>query len=167
MRTVYILLGPKGSGKTYVGNLIEKKLGIKFISTEKIFLNLQKNRDVFDLSYMKDGYEAVEREIDKTLTTNVATAIESTGAFPFFGKFLKSLRNKYSVKIINLTSPYKVCMQRIQQRRKKNHIPMSAERIKKVYKASSALNYDFVLQIDTSKKTDKEITNSIKKVIKR
>lgn len=61
MKTIFILIGAKGSGKSYVGRLIEKNLGIKFMLTEKIFLKIQNFRDISDKSFLKEGYETVER----------------------------------------------------------------------------------------------------------
>ena len=37
-RSVLILVGPKGSGKTYIGSLVERELGVRFLRVEPIFL---------------------------------------------------------------------------------------------------------------------------------
>jgi hypothetical protein len=43
-RSVLVLVGPKGSGKTYVGTLTNKELGVPFLRVEPIFLeNLRKS----------------------------------------------------------------------------------------------------------------------------
>ena len=38
VKTVYILVGPKGSGKTFIGNALEDRLGILFIRVEKLLI---------------------------------------------------------------------------------------------------------------------------------
>lgn len=48
MKTVYLLIGPKGSGKSYIGNLIENELGIKFLNVEEFFIDLLENPDKLD-----------------------------------------------------------------------------------------------------------------------
>ena len=42
MNKVYVLVGPKGSGKSYVGRLLEREFGIEFLSIEEIFVKLQR-----------------------------------------------------------------------------------------------------------------------------
>ena len=44
VKTVYILVGPKGSGKTFIGNALEDRLGILFIRVEKLLIEyVEKN----------------------------------------------------------------------------------------------------------------------------
>lgn len=35
---IFVLVGPKGSGKSHIGDLISRKLGIPFLRVEPIFL---------------------------------------------------------------------------------------------------------------------------------
>lgn len=45
LKTVYVLIGPKGSGKTYIGSLLEIEIGLKFLSVEKLGLgNIPKSK---------------------------------------------------------------------------------------------------------------------------
>lgn len=164
MKYVYILLGAKGSGKTHVGKLIQESLGIPFIHTEKIFMKIKNSGRLSD-SFLKEGYSAVEKEIDKVLVNGDAAVTESTGVFPFFGELLSRLKKKYPVKLIRLYAPLEICLERIRKRNKNNHIKMSEQLIKKVYALANSFDYKFVLQIDTSKTTDEEIIRLIKAIL--
>tara|TARA_B110000879_G_C11069656_1_gene470167 strand:- start:674 stop:829 length:156 start_codon:yes stop_codon:yes gene_type:complete len=43
LKTFYVLIGPKGSGKPYIGSILEQEVGLKFLSVEKLGLkNVQK-----------------------------------------------------------------------------------------------------------------------------
>ncbi len=44
-QVLYILIGLKGSGKTYIGNLVDWHSRIKFLRVEPIWLNLQPGED--------------------------------------------------------------------------------------------------------------------------
>ncbi len=163
MKKVYILIGAKGSGKSYIGRLIEKNLGIKFLLTESIFIKTQ-GRNLLDKNYFKKGYRAVEKEIDKYLKNNNKIIIESTGAFDFFKNFLRKLRSKYDVKLIFIYTPLKLCLQRIKNRNYSNHIKMPESLIKKVYRITNSLNYNYSLRINNSDRGNKKIINSFKKI---
>ena len=53
-KTIYMLIGPKGSGKTHVGTLINNNTNIKFLRVESIWLTVQPG---------EDGWKKVEQVI--------------------------------------------------------------------------------------------------------
>lgn len=63
MKTLLILIGPKGAGKSHFGRLIEKNLHFKFLAVELIYLRIQNGRSNLDENYRKEGQEAVHKEI--------------------------------------------------------------------------------------------------------
>lgn len=62
-KTIFILIGPKGSGKTCIGSLLQQELGIPFFRVENTWLNVKEER--FSDRYVKKGFSLVEREIDR------------------------------------------------------------------------------------------------------
>ncbi|WP_445637409.1 hypothetical protein NSTC745_02522 [Nostoc sp. DSM 114161] len=44
MKTLFILIGAKGAGKTYIGTLVNAHTAIKFLSVEPIWVNHLHNR---------------------------------------------------------------------------------------------------------------------------
>lgn len=54
-KTLYMLIGPKGSGKTYIGGVVGKNTDISFLRIESIWLSLKPE---------EDGWRKVEYEID-------------------------------------------------------------------------------------------------------
>ena len=70
-KTLYILIGPKGSGKTHIGSRIEELTSIKFLRVEPLWLQLAEG---------EDGWGRVEREIDALFTQHDKLVIESLGA---------------------------------------------------------------------------------------
>jgi shikimate kinase len=53
-KILYLLIGPKGAGKTYIGTLVDRHTEIQFIRVEPIWLNLQPG---------EDGWQKVEQVI--------------------------------------------------------------------------------------------------------
>lgn len=93
-KIVFVLIGPKGSGKTHVGRLLEKECGIRFLSVEKLGLeNIQKSK-LKDLDLLKEGFLLEEQEIDRILGSEMAVSFENTGAHELFYETLERLRLK-------------------------------------------------------------------------
>lgn len=70
-KTLYVLIGPKGSGKTHVGTKVNQHTSIKFLRVEPIWLNLAPG---------EDGWQRVEHEIDQLFEQHDRIMIESLGA---------------------------------------------------------------------------------------
>mgnify|MGYP001825899733 CR=1 FL=1 len=52
---IYLLIGPKGSGKSLIGTLFEKHFNIKFYRVENWVLEIKRDWDVIDEEYIKIG----------------------------------------------------------------------------------------------------------------
>lgn len=69
--TLVVLVGPKGSGKTHIGTVLEARLGGRFIRVEPVFKALNNRPEAF---------VEVEREIRAALAEVPVVAVEPTGA---------------------------------------------------------------------------------------
>jgi len=112
--TIFILIGPKGSGKTYIGSLLQRQLGIPFFRVETVWLRVKEER--YSDRYVKKGFSLVEREIDRKCKETDQLITESTAAHDEFYNFLARLKNKYQVKLICITAPPNLCLERIKAR---------------------------------------------------
>jgi len=157
-KLVYILVGPKGSGKTHIGSLLEKEIGLKFLSVEKLGLeNIPKSK-LTGYELEKEGFHHEEREIDRILTLADALSFEATGSSEYFYTVLDRLRTKYEVKLVKVFSPLATCYHRINQRGPSDHIPVSEERIKAINEKAAKVELSWALTIDNSRQpTDKQI----------
>ena len=149
-KLVYILVGPKGSGKTHIGSLLEKEIGLKFLSVEKLGLeNIPKSR-LTGYELEKEGFHHEERAIDRILTEEAAMSFEATGSSEYFYTVLDRLRAKYKVKLVKVFSPLPTCYHRIKQRGTANHIPVSEEKIKTINEKAAKVDLNWALTIDNS-----------------
>jgi shikimate kinase len=165
LKTVYVLIGPKGSGKTYIGSVLEKEIGLKFLSVEKLGLeNIPKSK-LSGEELIREGFHQEEAAIDKILQSCNAVSFESTGAHPYLQNILANLRTKYEVKLIKIDTPLEKCYERIKRRNASLHIPVSDESLKCINEAAIKASFDWDLEIDNSEKlTINEIVSLFKNI---
>lgn len=166
MKTLYILIGLKGSGKTFIGKLIEDKFGILFLRVENIFKSIKRDRHYSDISYIKEGFTLLEKEIRNRFKKTDMLTIESTGLTDEFKQMLENLRKGFSVKLIKIDTDPALCVKRVKKRNNKEHINVSYSDVEKINKLAIKVNFNYDLVMDNNSKTNEEIIKDLLKVIK-
>lgn len=156
-KTINILLGPKGSGKTFIGQLLQEKLGIYFLKVENIFIRIKQDRDYLNSDYIKEGFNAVEREIARILETEDELTIESTGAAPQFDEMVGNLKRRFCVRLIKVTADLDRCIERVKTRDKAAHIDVSDEHVMVINTLSVAKKFDVDFEIENNASTEEQI----------
>ena len=167
MKTAYILIGPRGSGKTYVGKLIEKEMGIKFLSVEPYFLSVATTSD-YESANEKSFAEAwrkIGEGIAKHFENHDKIIFESLGTFNSFREFLEELQKKYEVKLIKIGAPQELCVSRLKNRDVASHVPMNEGLVEKINKMAVEEKYPFDIIINNAKLADEEIVREFKKLL--
>lgn len=140
-KEIIILIGPKGSGKTYIGKRIEQLAGIKFLPVEPLWLQLAEG---------EDGWDRVEREIDHLLIAEDRVVIESLGAGDGFNRMQASLRGKYAVKLIKVETDPEECLRRVRNRDGREQIPVSEEKIREYNRIAASVKHSWEVVIDNN-----------------
>jgi shikimate kinase len=160
MKTLFILVGPKGAGKTHIGTLVNAQMAIKFLSVESIWIDYLKNG-----AKDQDGWDIVEEEIDQVFESNDNVMIESLGAGEGFARLHKSLKNKYEIKFIKVESALDKCLERVRNRDSTAHIPISADKVEEYNKIAAQVSYNWDLVIDNnSPASDSAIIQAIQAI---
>lgn len=149
-KSVFILVGPKGSGKTHIGLLLEKEIGLRFLSVEKLGLENTKRSKLTGYERVKESFHQEEAEIDRILALEDMMSFEATGSSEYFFTVLERLRSKYKVKLIRIFSPLETCYRRIKQRDSDAHLPVSDEILKTINEKAAKVDLDWDLMIDNS-----------------
>ena len=136
-----MLIGPKGSGKTYIGTLVEKNTDIFFLRVENIWLKLNHN---------ENGWKKVEQEIDLTFNNCNKIMIENLGAGEGFHQFYASLNKKYLIKLIRVFTDLDICLTRVKRRDNKNHISVSDDKVVEYNKIASRVKLNWDIEIDNN-----------------
>jgi shikimate kinase len=166
-KKIYLLIGPKGSGKSFIGALMEKEFGIKFIRVEDWVKEVKNNRQIDNQSYINESFQAIEKGVRKVLNQYDKVLFESTGLSDYFDQMLKKLNQDFSVISIRIQANDELCLNRVKTRDQSIHINVSDDQVNKINRLvrEKEMKTDFTL-INENKSADEiviEITELIKK----
>jgi len=162
-KKLIILVGPKGSGKTYIGSLVQEKLDIEFFRVEDVWIKLKEDR--FSHSYIQKGYLKVEKEIHQKFKETNRLIIETTAADNESIKFINRLKNYYLVKLIKVSASPETCLKRIKTRDQSIHVLVSDERLEEINRISLMVDLSFDLVINNDDLSNEEIIEIILQII--
>lgn len=155
-KTLFMLIGPKGSGKTHIGTIVSQYIDIVFLRVEPIWLGLKPD---------EDGWEKVEAVIDAMFQKYDKIMIESLGVGEGFTKFLTSLAEKYSIKLIRVYADLETCFTRVKTRNKAEHIAVSDDKVTEFNKIAATVTYDWDLEINNNEfAVDEDIIRAIQSI---
>jgi shikimate kinase len=164
-KEIIILIGQKGSGKTFVGRLLQEKFGIFFLRVEDICLKIKGDRQIYDIQYISETFELIEKEIRLKLIDIDQIIIESAGAAAEFDFMLESLKREFTVRLINIYADPDLCLQRVKSRSMENHIAVSDDNVEEINRISLSKHYKFDLIITNNNISEKEILDEWNKLI--
>jgi shikimate kinase len=162
-KQVIILIGLKGSGKTYIGSLLQEKLYIKFFRVENVWLSLKSER--LTKEYILEGFNLVEQEIDRLLLNSDRITIESTGTTVYFGIFIDRLRTKYDLKLVKIRTSTELCLRRVKSRDSSIHVPISDDIVEQINRDALKVDLKYDIIIDNEKSSDDEILENFQKIL--
>jgi shikimate kinase len=155
-KLLYMLIGPKGAGKTHIGALVARNTSIRFILVERIWLDLQPG---------EDGWTKVEHVIDAAFQANDQVMIESLGAGEGFQRFHAALAGKYPIKMIRVFADLDTCLVRVRSRPTVDQIAIPEETVAEYNRIAAAVEFNWDLTIDnTSPASDTEILAAIRRL---
>lgn len=157
MKKIVILVGPKGAGKSYIANILQKHLNFKFVRVEDIWLKIKscksyKTEDEYfnDLpNFLNEGLSAITKVIQESLEKNNEVVIESLGLPPLFDQQIKELKKFAQIVIVKIEANLDLCLQRINSRDHSIHIPVSDKKIMELNQAvekNNSLPFDFSIR---------------------
>ena len=161
-KTLFILIGLKGSGKTFIGKIIEENLHIPFLRVENIFLKIKKDRHYLDKDYIKEGFELLETEIRNQLKENPKLIIETTGTADEFWDMINNLKKDFKVKFIKVQTNPELCIQRFLNRDNKDHINVSDKDVRMINELADKVDCDYDIIIENDNADAEEILKKIK-----
>jgi hypothetical protein len=140
-KILYMLIGPKGTGKTHIGTLANLHTDIAFLRVEPIWLGLQPG---------EDGWKKVEAAINTMFQTHNKVMIESLGIGEGFRGLYTALAEKYSIKMIRVYADLDTCLTRVKNRNSVDHIAVSDDKVTEYNKIAATVTYNWDLEIDNN-----------------
>lgn len=166
-KIIYLLIGQKGSGKSFIGTLMEKEFGIKFIRVEDWAKKIMKDRDVDNEVYLKQVFEKIENGIRGSLTDKDKIVFESTGLTEHFDLMLESLRRDFQVTTIGVYADSTTCLKRVKSRDQEIHINISDDQVLMINEKVRERNFETDFSIINEDKSEKELINEIEKNVEQ
>ncbi|MEN8117332.1 MAG: hypothetical protein ABFS16_10155 [Bacteroidota bacterium] len=166
-KEIFLLIGQKGSGKSFVGKIIEKEFGIKFIRVESWIKNIKKGRDVYDEKYIKHSLEMIENGIRQEINKTDKLVFESTGITKYFDRMLESLKEDFRVTTIGIHADSKICLNRVKTRDKTIHINISDNQVITINAKVREKDFTSDFHIDNGAKTNEDLIKELKDILTR
>jgi shikimate kinase len=146
--TVLLLVGPKGSGKTFIGSLIRERLGVPVLPVEPIFQENQRSSLATGPTRDAEAYAKVSAEVTRLLAEHPRVTLESTGASEAFPSFLSALRARHRVLLVSVRAPAEACLERVRTRDPTAHIDVSADAVVAINLRSASVRLAWDLELD-------------------
>jgi cytidylate kinase len=132
-----VLIGPKGSGKSFVGSLLQDRFGIKFLLVEPLWKAFfERGMSSGTTPSISEGIAEIHPVIRRALADAHHLAVETTGASEEILADLLSLVPREETLIIRINAPVELCSSRILTRSGAAHIPADEALVRKVHALS-------------------------------
>lgn len=165
-RTVVLLLGPKGSGKTHVARVLQTALGLHFVDVEPLWLDYYRQcREAGTPPSLREGQARIRPLLEQGLREHGRIVVETTGAAPEILDDLQSLDPARPPLVVRLHAPVDVCLDRIARRSQRAQISMDEAAIREVHRLSEACALDSALTLDTTASSDAEMADRIGRLL--
>jgi predicted ABC-type ATPase len=149
-KILYLLIGPKGSGKTYIGATLERLLGVCFISVEQRLINHLQTVPTEENCLPNDGYDLEAEWIEVAFQTAEEVISEATGSSKYLPTFLSQLAEKYELRLVRVACPMDICLERIRTRGTSGQFYVSEDKVTSINEATRDVKLDWCLEIDNS-----------------
>ncbi len=144
-----LLVGPKGSGKSHIGRILQTHRGIHFFRVEPHWQLYHADcASSGEQPVVAAGIARVHPHLAGSLRRYEHVCVETTGASSEILSYLLSLRPVQETLVARITAPLDLCLQRIANRDQTYQVPMDIESVKKVYVLSetAAVKADLIIR---------------------
>jgi len=128
-KTIFLLIGQKGSGKSFIGALMEREYGIKFIRVEDWAKQIIRDRSIDDESYLEQVFKEIEKGVRESLIRWDKIVFESTGLTRYFDRMFENLKRDFPLITMGIYSESTTCLARVKARNRDIHIQVSDEEV--------------------------------------
>lgn len=159
---IIALVGPPGSGKTYLGRLLGSSLGYDFPETEKLLLDRYGSRELF-LKHKAAALTELERELrSRAESSAVPVVIEATGLSD--GPMLKRFGRDLPLRLVKVYAPRDLCIARVQSRERGRNLsndPDETSKFHDFWLREVAPRYEFDLSVVNDGTSDSRILSAV------
>lgn len=161
-----VLVGPKGSGKSYIGRTLEARLGVHFFHVEPLWLEYYARcKAAGRQPVIAEGIATVHPVLANALDKHAHVCVETTGASSEILEALLSLRPRQDIIVARVAAPLELCLDRIKSRDQTHQIPMDMDTVREVHELSESQSLSSDLTLDNVQLTEAEIVDQFKSAL--
>jgi len=162
---IYLLIGPIGSGKSFIGSIIHTYFNIPYIRVEDLILEMPKERILEDPEYISDVFRTIEQKIRQSLIELDQLVFQSTGLTDDFDRMFISLQSDYQVTTIKINCDPETCLERVHSRDPSNHFSFSDEIVEQINKAVIQKDFPPDYSIENIGKSSDKLKEEIRVIL--
>ena len=153
-----LLIGPKGSGKSHIGRLLESACEVHFFHVEPHWMKYHEECATAGSTVsITEGIERVHPAIADALEAYQHVCVETTGASSEILEDLLSFGESVPILLAKIEVPLSLCLERIAIRDPKSQIPMEQAEIRRVYELGQTVVLPFDLTLENVDLSEAEI----------
>jgi len=153
-----LLIGPKGSGKSHIGRILEARFGAHFFHVEPLWKAYYEECKASSREpVIAEGIAKVHPVLVRALDKYAHVCVETTGASPEILAALLSLRPRRETIVARVSAPLEVCLRRVCSRDQTYQIPVETETIREVHGLSESLELRSDITLNNVALTESEI----------
>lgn len=146
---VFVLVGPKGSGKTTLGRMLERQFGLHFLEVEAIARRVLADMGgVIDGAYERRVFEEIAAEVAVLAPVHGRILVETTGASDQTQRFLATLGAGQRVRLVRVRAAANTCAERIVGRDASRQVDVPIDLIRTMHARTEALSLPWELELD-------------------
>ena len=162
-----LLIGPKGSGKSHIGRLLESALNIHFLHVEPLWMKYYAEcREARRDPSIIEGVHQIHPAISAALGNIQHVCVETTGASREILDDLISRGGVSDTLLVKVSAPLSLCLERIQSREQENQIPMDEIGVRTLYEMAQSLNLPYDLTFENTTLAPEEIVQSFREAFR-
>jgi len=167
MKTIYLLIGAKGSGKSFIGSLIQDNFNIPFLYVEDWVKEVKNDRDITNELYRVEAFAIIESGVREFLEREDQVVFESVGLTQQFEVMCESLKSDFNIISIGIKTDLDLCLQRVKTRNRSNNMPAPEDKIKLVNSEFKKKNRPTDYVIDNNNKSADELIVELKNIFSK
>lgn len=153
-----LLVGPKGSGKTHVGRLLEARFGVHFFHVEPLWMAYHAECEAAGLPVdIAEGVARIHPLVLAALRAHEHVCVETTGASPEILADLLATDRERGTLVVRIRAPLALCLERVASRDPRHQIPLDEESIRRIYALGESARVPADLEIDNVELADADI----------
>lgn len=160
-----MLVGPKGSGKTFIGELMQKHFGITFLPEENWTKGTKKDSSLSHTSYLTEVFAKMEQKVRKALEEHDTVVLEATPLTKAFEIMFETLRTEFYMTTIGVWATHVRCMERIRAKSQGQDIQASEEEIRAINSMVVDRAAQTNFKIENNDATVEELIGDLKTII--